>query len=151
MKKIRISREVRRHLAPHFRADTPGSKFYAASPDELLREAEELFADRFREAMPDPDGRIRLSLRFPRFIGMSNVVAVSDLTPEEKSTIREIDRNGRYARVAQCSRVIPTDEFQIVLSPGGNLITMFPGVAAPPLPSSSDEPSPFWETHVFIQ
>lgn len=150
-KKIRISPETRKHLASHFQPDLPGSKFYSSSPNELLDEAMCLFPETFREAKPEDDGRIRISLCFPREIGVSNVVSVDELTEEERGKIEIIDRNGTQVRSVKINRTIPTNECQIVLSEDWHLITMFPGELAPPLPVSPDIPDEYWDNHVFVE
>lgn len=148
---IHISPEVRQHLAPHFRQDLPGSKFYCQSPEDLLDEAMRLFPETFREAKPDDDGRIRLSLVFPTEIGISNVVSIDQLTNEEKQRIEIIDRNGTMVRSVKTDRTIPTQECQMIFSDDWHLITMFPGEMAPPLPDSPDVHDDYWDTHVFIE
>lgn len=146
-----ISQEVRKHLALHFKQDMPGSKFYSESPEGLLEEAIRLFPEIFRKAKPDDDGRIRISLTFPREIGDSNVVSIDSLTQEERERIEIIDRNGKMVRSVKTDRIIPTHECQIVLSTDWHLITMFPGELAPPLPDSPDIPDEYWDSHVFIE
>ena len=148
---IYISPEVREHLDSHFQQDLPGSKFYSESPEYLLDEAMRLFPKTFREAKPDDDGRIRISLTFPREIGISNVVSVDKLTDEEKEQVEIIDRNGKMVRSVKTDRVIPTRECQIILSDDWHLITMFPGEMAPPLPDSPDIHDEYWDNHVFIE
>ena len=149
--KIQISPKVREHLAAHFQQDLPGSKFYSKSPEDLLEEAMRLFPDIFHETKPDDDCRIRLSLTFPRVIGVSNVVSVDELTDEEKKRIEIIDRNGKKVRSVKTDRIIPTHECQIILSNNWHLITMFPGEMAPPLPDSPDIDDEYWDNHVFIE
>lgn len=148
---IHISPEVREHLATHFQQDMPGSKFYSESPEELLEEAMRLFPERFRKGKPDDDGRIRISLTFPREIGVSNVVSVDELTDDEKNRIEIVDRGGKKVRSVMTDRIIPTHECQIILSADWNLITMFPGEMAPPLPDSPDIHDEYWDNHVFIE
>lgn len=148
---IQISPEVRSHLATHFQKDLPGSRFYCESPEELLDEAMRLFPNAFYDAKSDSDGRIRISLRFPKEIGVSNVVCNDELTEEERDRIEIVDRQGRKVRSVKTERVIPTKACQIVLSSDWNLITMFPGELAPPLPASPDIHDDYWDNHVFIE
>lgn len=148
---ITISDEVRRHLATHFRPGIPGSKFYCHSPEVLLGRAMELFPELFREATPDKDGRIRLSLRFPEAIGVSNVVDIDELTTKERKSMRTVERQGRKVRLAMTDRTFPTRECQIILTSDWQLVTMFPGEPAPPLPPSPDTHDEYWDRHVFVE
>lgn len=150
-KTIKITSKVREHLAAHFQQDLPGSKFFCTSPEDLLEEAMQLFPEKFRYAKPDDDGRIRISLTFPKEIGVSNVVSVDKLTDEEESRIETIDRQGKCVRLVKTDRIIPTHECQIILSNDWHLITMFPGEMAPPLPDSPDIHDEYWDNHVFIE
>lgn len=149
--RIIISNDVRSHLITHFQQNLPGSKFYSQSPDKLLDEAMHLFPKVFREAKPDADGRIRLSLVFPKEIGVSNVVCIDELSAEEKDRIEIVDRQGRKVRSVKTNRIITTKECQIILSEDWHLITMFPGETAPPLPVSPDIHDDYWDNHVFIE
>lgn len=148
---IYISQEVRLHLATHFQNDLPGSKFFADTPEALLELAQQLFPEIFSNAKPDVDGRYRISLTFPEEIGVSNVVSVDELTDEEKDRIGIIDRQGKKVRSVKTDRIIPTHECQIILSEDWQLITMFPGEMAPPLPPSPDIHDDYWDCHVFIE
>lgn len=148
---IKILSEVRQHLATHFQKNLPGSKFYAASPEELLDLAQRLFPETFSKAKPEDDGRIRISLTFPEEIGVSNVVSIDELTDEERRSIEIVDRQGRKVRSVKTSRIIPTKKCQIILSKDWHLITMFPGELAPPLPASPDIHDDYWDNHVFIE
>ena len=151
MNTVKISHEVLEHLASHFKQDLPGSKFYSESPEGLLEEAMRLFPETFHKATPDDDGRIRLSLTFPREIGVSNVVSVEELTDEEKNRIEIIDRKGKKVRSVKTDRIISTHECQIILSNDWHLITMFPGEMAPPLPDSPNTHDEYWDNHIFIE
>lgn len=150
-KQILISNDVRAHLVTHFQKDLPGSKFYAASPKELLDAAQLLFPETFCNAKPDADGRIRISLTFPDEIGVSNVVSIKELTEEERSRIEIVERQGLKVLSVKTDRMIPTHDCQIILSEDWHLITMFPGEMAPPLPKSPDIHDDYWDFHVFIE
>ena len=123
MNRIRISNEVRSHLALHFQKELPGSKFFADSPDVFLNLAQQLFPKVFSSAKPDYDGRIRISLIFPNKIGISNVVHINELSDDEKRRIEIIDRDGKKVRRVKIDRIIPTNECQIILSTNWDLIT----------------------------
>lgn len=148
--RILISKEVRSHMASHFCKELPGSKFYCNSPEELLDKAKKKFPEKFNEAEPDEDGRIRISLTFPEEIGVSNVVHISELTDEEQKRIKIINRQGFLVKVVETNRIIPTHECQIILSSEWHLITMFPGELAPPLSHYFDIQNGYWGNHVFI-
>lgn len=148
--RIKISSDVRIHLASHFQQDLPGSKFYAESPEALLEKAQQTFPEAFEQAKPDADGRYRISLTFPEEIGVSNVVSIDELTDDERKRIEIVDRQGRMVRSVKTDRIIPTHECQIILSSDWQLITMFPGEMAPPLPPSPDVHDDYWDSHVFI-
>lgn len=150
-KTIIISSDVRKHLVTHFQQGLPGSKFYSNSPEDLLEEAMRLFPKIFHNAKPDDDGRIRISLTFPREVGVSNLVSIDELTDEEKERIEIIDRNGKKVRSVKTNRIIPTHDCQIILSQDWHLITMFPGEMAPPLPDSPDIHDDYWDNHVFVE
>lgn len=151
MEKIKISNDVRQHLATHFQKDLTGSKFYCDSPKALIDLAQQRFSEVFEQTQPDADGRYRISLTFPEEIGVSNVVSIDELTDEERRRIEIVDRQGRKVRSVKTSRIIPTKECQIILSKDWHLITMFPGELAPPLPASPDIHDDYWDTHVFIE
>ena len=148
---IIISPDARQHLATHFKQDLPGSKFYCDSPEALLDLAQQTFPEVFEQAKPDSDGRYRISLTFPEVIGVSNVLSIGELTKEERNRIEIVVRQGRKVRSVKTDRVIPTHECQIILSEDWNLITMFPGELAPPLPASPDIHDDYWDNHVFVE
>ena len=151
LNRITISPEVRSHVATHFLQDLPGSKFYSESPEDLLEEAMRLFPETISESKPDGDGRIRISLTFPKVIGVSNVVNVDELTDDEKKQIEIVERNGKKVRSVKTERIILTRECQIILSSDWQLITMFPGEMAPPLPDSPAIHDEYWDNHVFVE
>lgn len=148
---VKILEEVRDHLSSHFRKDLPGSYFYAPKPELVLEKAMRTKPESFACSTPEADGRIRIYIKFSEPIGICNVVNIEDLTQEEKDSIARVDRNGKIVRRAYTNRVLPTCDCCIVLTADNYLITMFPGLMAPPLPSSPDVPDSFWDKHVFIE
>ena len=84
-------------------------------------------------------------------IGVSNVVNVDELTDDEKKQIEIVERNGKKVRSVKTERIILTRECQIILSSDWQLITMFPGELAPPLPESPDIHDDYWDNHVFVE
>ena len=137
----------------------PGSKFYASfaqSPwdviDRVKAECSEILED-----VPEPDEkfRVRLSFVFDYEIGTDGVVSIDSLTPEELSSMRTEVRNGRMIRKVKVTRVIPTKECQIVFEQSMDgktyfVVTLYPGVKAPPLPEDG-ESDPFWDNHCFVE
>lgn len=135
----------------------PGSKFHASfaqSPmqvvDRLKRECPDVFVN-----MPEPDtcGRIRLSFVLDEVAGTDGVVAIDSLTQEELATMCTELRNGCMIRKVRISRCVPTDECQMVLAVENdifNIITLYPGIQAPPLPKNG-EPNAFWDNHCFVE
>ena len=143
--------EVRDHLRRHFDGDLPGSKFYAATPDELLQSVLDRFPNAVRNARPNADGIKIVSVEFDTPIGTSNVVPLESLTDDERATLRTVPRGETLARCASCSRIFPTCHCQLILDAVSALITAYPGPLAPPLPPSPDTPDPYWDHHVFIE
>ncbi|MBQ9236732.1 MAG: hypothetical protein IJ183_02280 [Prevotella sp.] len=148
-KKITIAN--RDHILQHFNSQAIGSRFFANSPDEMVKEVESRFNHILQSTKPDGDGKFRLSITFPRIIGVSSVINIDELSDTEKESINVVERNGRKVRCVKTNRVNLTNECQIILSPDWQLITMFPGELAPPLPPSPDVHDEYWDNHVFIE
>ena len=159
---ICLYQEVKEHLRQHFDQGMVGSKFYGESPKAVLEEAIRHFPDTFYQAHVDDDGRVRLTLNFDKPIGQSRVVAINDLTVEERANMENRTRDdGKIVRVVHSSRMFPTALCQIVLAPNKekhcpdkpyyDLITMFPGELAPPLPDSLEVSDAYWDSHVFVE
>lgn len=148
---IKMSEEVRTHIMSHFDDTTPGSRFAAEEPEILLQKILDHFPDVVGNAPVDADGRKRITLKFTTNIGTSNVVAVSTLTEEERDTIHTVQRGKCLVRCAFSSRHFPTNECQLVLSANNDLVTVYPGEFAPPLPQNPGISNPYWDNHVFIQ
>ncbi len=140
------------HAWNHFSNSSKlGSMFFAQNPAEVLTTAATTYPHIFKEAKLDPiDGRKRLSFVFEYEIGLCNVVALTDLTLEERESITEEERDGIVVRTVHSIRTFPTRECQIILSSDNVVITMFPGPMAPPLPKKGEH-SVFWESHVFVK
>ncbi len=134
----------------------PGSKFhafFAQSPMQVLDRLKMECPDRLSD-MPEPDasGKVRLSFDLGYEIGTDGVIAMDALAEEELSTMREEERNGCMIRKVSVSRIVPTNECQVILGKEEDeysIITVFPGVMAPPLPRNG-EPDLFWDSHCFI-
>lgn len=154
MLNIIIDEETMTHLSSHFASDQLGSKFFMSSPDELLKAAYELNPEEFKK-QPDNNGRIEWTFTFPQPIGISNVINEELLSEEERKTIHTEERNGKVVRVAFSQRSFPTKECQVILYVNKDgipeLVTMFPGEMAPPLPSSPDIHDEYWDKHLFVK
>lgn len=132
----------------------PGSKFFASfacSPMEVMDKICPQ-TDTFVFPEPDEEGRIRLSFKYINPIGKSGIISMDDLNIEEKASIYVEERNGCQIKKVRTLKETQTDECQIVMEKIGkdySLITMFPGIAAPPI-SKNQEADPFWDNHCFI-
>lgn len=141
----------------HAQLEKPGSKFHAAFAQSPMQVVDKLMTECPEQMnhMPEPDasGRVRLSFVLGYETGTDGIVAIDSLTPEELLTIREEDRNGYIIRKVRILRAVPTNECQMVLAKdedGYSIITVFPGVMAPPLPRDGAS-DPFWDNHCFME
>lgn len=135
----------------------PGSKFYPSFGTSLMQVLEKLgrYCPELLKNIPEPDddGRIRLSFVLNETIGTDGVVDVRTLSADELSTMHTESRNGRLIRKVKTAGTVLTDECQMVLADDDDclhIITLYPGVKAPPLPRDG-EPDPFWDNHCFIE
>lgn len=143
----------------------PGSKFlpdFGKSPQEIVQKMLSLFPDKFLDATPEQDNKVRLSFCLNSPTGTNSLVCEDSLSPTERSGILTIERNGCIVRTINISREILTNECQIILaldnsdciqnsgSKKYSLVTLFPGELAPPLPKVGEEPHPFWKNHLLI-
>lgn len=134
-----------------------GSKFlasFACSPLQVIERLRQLCPELLSNLpVPDADGRIRLSFILDEKVGTDGIVDVNTLTPAELSTMYMEERNGYVIRKVNISRTVLTGECQLVLADDDHcchIITLYPGVKAPPLPKSGDS-DPFWDTHCFVE
>lgn len=145
-----LTDEVRVHLMRHFSDLLPGSKFSVGPPERLLQTIVDRFPETISNATVNNGCKI-VSLTFPFNIGTCNVIPLTELTPEEQSTLHLEHRGESIVRCAISSRQFPTDSCQLILDDKNQVITVYPGELAPPLPSSPDIPDPYWDKHVFIK
>lgn len=135
----------------------PGSKFsssFVKSPQELATVLQNKFPDMFCSMRTDIDGRIRLSFKLGFPIGTTSIIHYTDLTDQEKKTIKTEQRNDCIVKTVEVNRTIQTDECQLILIPQDEnyyFCTAFPGELAPPLPRQGENGNLFWETHLFIR
>lgn len=139
------------HIIRHFKGGIPGSKFTVDSPQHLLQMIVDSFPDSIQNAKRGKDDCKIVSVSFPFEIGNCNVVAIEDLTDEEKSSVHIIWRDDVVTRFVYSKRAFPTKECQMILHPNNHVVTVYPGELAPPLPESLDEHDDYWDNHVFIE
>lgn len=135
----------------------PGSKFcsgFGTSPLEIIKKLRQECPEVITNIpKPDSSGRIRLSFVLNEVIGNDEVVETGTLTEEELSTMRTEFRNDCMIRKVKASRVVLTKECQVVLAVRQDvydIITLYPGIQAPPLPKDGETDS-FWDNHCFIE
>ena len=139
------------HIMRHFSDSAElGSRFSFQSPQQLLTLAASRFPQKFHNAVPDADGKKRISITFDKEIGTCNVVSLDALTEQERAAVFVEDRDGLQVKAVHTDRVFPTCECQIILGAGNTVITLFPGPLAPPLPKPGQS-SEYWDNHVFIR
>lgn len=148
---ISLNEDTMKHLQRHFDTEMPGSKFNIRPPERLLQAIVDHFPDTIRRATINESGCKIVSIVFPFNIGYSNVVLLDDLTEDELSTLRVIQRGETKARCISSQRIIPTKECQLILDEHNSVITIYPGELAPPLPASPDIHDEYWDNHVFIE
>ena len=137
---ITLDDDTREHLHRHFDGELPGSKFCFQNAEELIQTIVDSFPKEIAEAQPNAEGVKVVSLHFPYEIGTCNVVAIDELTDAERNTLKTVPRGETLARCATSDRVFPTKE----------VITIYPGELAPPLPPTPETSDPYWDKHVFI-
>ncbi len=145
-----LTDEVREHLMRHFSDMLPGSKFTVETPERLLQTVVDSFPGTISNATVNNGFKI-VSLKFPFNIGTCNVIPLTELTPEEQSTLHLEQRGESIVRCAISCRQFPTDNCQLILDDKNQVITVYPGELAPPLPPRPDIPDPYWDKHVFIK
>lgn len=146
-----LSEEVREHLQRHFNKDIPGSKFLFDNPDILLRTIVNDYPDMIEKSCCGESEIKIVSIVFPFVIGNCNVVSIHDISEEELSSLRVIQRGESMVRCIKSKRLFPTKECQLILDKEYNVITAYPGELAPPLPPSPDVHDEYWDNHVFVE
>lgn len=141
----------------HEQLSLPGSKFsslFVKSPQELVTILQDRYPYVFNSMAPDSDGKIRLSFKFEFPVGTSSIIHYTELTEQEKQTIKIEQRNDCIVKTVKVNRLIETDECQLILIPQDEVLyfcTAFPGELAPPLPRPGERGDIFWDTHLFIR
>lgn len=147
---ITIDSSTSEHIKQHFESNTPGSKFYVDNPNHLLQMVVDSFPDAIRNAVSNENNCKIVSVAFPYEIGTCNVVAFDKLTDEERSSLRFIQRGDKIVKCFSSKRVFPTKECQLILDENNNVITVYPGELAPPLPDAPDIHDRYWDNHAFL-
>lgn len=147
---IILHKDVREHLLRHFNIEMPGSKFYFDSPDSLLQTIVDDYPESIRKASFNEYGSKVASITFPNDIGNCNVVPLEDLTEDELSTLQIIQRGETKIRCVTSHRIIPTKDCQLILDENNNVITVYPGELAPPLPDTPYIHDRYWDNHAFL-
>ena len=147
---ITLDDGTREHLHRHFDGELPGSKFCFQNAEELIQTIVDSFPKEIAEAQPNAEGVKVVSLHFPYEIGTCNVVAIDELTDAERNTLKTVPRGETLARCATSDRVFPTKECQLIMTKSNEVITIYPGELAPPLPPTPETSDPYWDKHVFL-
>ena len=148
---VYLSQDVRKHLLRHFNSEIPGSKFYYEGPDNLLQTIVDNYPNEIRTAPLNEYGCKVVSVTFPHIVGNSNVISLDDITEEELATLQIIKRGDMLARCVKSARRFPTKKCNLILDDMNNVITIYPGELAPPLPESPDIHDEYWDKHVFVE
>ena len=137
--------------------DLIGSKFFSSfcqSPTELY--------DKITDRVPSKiihqeNGNVVYCYTFEENIGYDSIIAISELSSKEQNTIVLEKRNHYEVKVIRKNKRNATKQLNVVFQKNSNeIITMFPGIYAPPLPSevmNIEEllrATEFWENYVFI-
>jgi len=148
---ISLNESVRRHVLRHFNSEIVGSKFMFECPELLLQTIVDDFPDAIRNSSFNEYGSKTVSIVFPFNIGNCNIISLDKVTDDELSTLRVVKRGETKVRCIHSQRTIPTKECQLILDEHNNVITIYPGELAPPLPASPDIHDEYWDNHVFIE
>ena len=150
--KYTISDERMEHIKRHFSREGVGSKFdNLYTPKSIIDMAIKMYPLAFLHSIPDTNGKRVISIKFPFNVGTCNVVSRVKLNEDELSTLELKKRNENQAWwVVTSEREFATTECQLIFTFDWQLITMFPGELAPPLPATPDIHDEYWDNHVFI-
>ncbi len=137
--------------------DLIGSKFFSSfcqSPAEV----HDKITDRVPSKIIHQDnGNVVYCFTFEENIGYDSIIAISELSSKERKAIGQEKRNHYEVKVIRKNKRNATKQLNVVFQKNNNeIITMFPGIYAPPLPSehmNAEElllANDFWENYVFI-
>ena len=141
----------------HQQIELIGSKFFSnfcQSPIELY--------DKITDRVPSKiihqeNGNVVYCYIFEENIGYDSIIAISELNSKERNSIVLENRNQYEVKVIRKNKRNGTKQLNIVFQKKSNeIITMFPGIYAPPFPTewmNKEEllkANEFWEKHLFI-
>ncbi len=135
-----------------------GSKFnyrFCKNPFELIEKIERLQPLHFFKQ--ENGNEVYIFTIESNFIGVDNLIPLEDLTLTERSKIKYELRNGYEIGTFTTKKMHPTKECVLVLKSDSNeVVTIFPGIYAPPFPISiaNEElklkAEYFWANHLFL-
>jgi len=144
----------------------PGSKFFGSFTDAPIN-CLNLLKEELRSARITRDRRGFLIAefsfpkeRYPGGIGYSKVISRDELNEDELNDIRLVDRDGvMVSAINSGNKKSVTWQASLVIDcePAPSVVTLYPGITAPPLPDKRmmsadelDDSIKFWEKHIFI-
>jgi len=134
-----------------------GSKFDAShvlNPEQLLQLIEK---GTLVKEVKQPNGNTARSVEFEMPIGTEGIVALDELSHDEKKHIKEAMRNGLHLKAVRLSELKKTNRLTYVVNGQNEIVTAFPGRYAPPLPfpempfDEKKNATEFWLNHVFVE
>jgi hypothetical protein len=102
------------------------------------------------------NGREAYIFQFEQNIGISNVVKLSQIHKKHQEKLKKTLRGDYEVWAFKTNEKIETNQI-VLISEGNKVITCFPGLFAPPLPTKEmhetirKESLEFWNTHAFIE
>jgi hypothetical protein len=164
---LELSDSQIKHLSRHFDNDEMlGSKFYpsfADSPIELLAVVKRKLLES-DSTFSWNGNRCEIILNFPDYIGTDSIVEINSLSEEQKKKVYKVKRESSSEyEVNAIDGVFPpkTKQLNVILIKKDSIIrivTIFPGVMAPPLPNKKFqteeqyiETKSFWDRYAFLK
>lgn len=140
-----------------------GSKFnpdFASNPLALMELLKaEIEGGNYRSVAGEGN-KMDFVIHFGMETGTTRIISIDELTPEEIRSMKMIRYRNTSILKADIKRTIPTNQVNLVTRRNENhfeIITVFPGIYAPPLPDKEKQPEEdykaskeFWEGYVFV-
>ena len=138
---------------------TIGSKFYASFCDNPFDLIQKLTHYTPFEIIQQTNGNnaIIYKIPFTGGIGTNTIIPLKDIQQTDKLKIKKVIRNGFHANVLERNFFDFTNQLVVICNTINEIITVFPGIYAPPFPTQlTDEEEVkasilFWENHTFIK